>query len=485
MSRLRVGRKRPPIDPMGASAAGPRAARPVTSSFDDDPLPRRKLVFFIVAVGLFIVSVDQTIVATALSTIQHDLHAGIEWSGWTITIYSLGQILVMPLAGKLSDQFGRKKIFLVSVIVFTAASLGCGLASNIYLLVGLRALQAIGGSGFMPSATGIVADHFGRNRDRALGMFASILPIGGIVGPILGGVFVTDWSWRGIFLINVPMGVALALLCLLFIPRGLTQSGRKVDVLGIVLLGIGMLSGMFGVTNLGSGASALSFWFIGPEVLAAVALVLFLFRTKYAVDPFIPLRLLRGRGFGAMNFINFLYGGAALGFGALVPLYAYDRFDIPLLQAGTLLTARAIGMICVAGLAVVSLRRTGYRIPMILGLLILAAGLAATALTPVGATPYLWLSVAGAVTGIGMGLAVPASNNAAMQLAPEDLSGIAGLRGMFRQSGAIVAISITTAFVARSHDPGGTLAVSFVVFAVMLVCVLPLIRLVPEHRGSW
>jgi EmrB/QacA subfamily drug resistance transporter len=453
---------------------------------EGDPLPRRRLVFLIVSMGLFMSSVDQTAVATALTTVQHDLHAGIEWSGWTITIYSVGQILVMPLAGKLSDLYGRKRVFLAAAVLFTIASLCCGLATNIFLLVILRAVQAIGGGAFMPSATGVVADQFGRNRDRAVGMFTSIVPIGGIVGPIIGGLLVSSWSWRGIFLVNVPIGLALILLGILYIPRSDLHPSKRLDVYGIVLLGILILSAMFGITYLGSGNnSPLSGGFLIPEGVAVIGLVLFLLRARYADAPFIPIRLLHGRGFGVMNLINFLYGGAALGFGSLIPLYAQDRFDIPVLQAGTLLTARAVGMICVAGLAVFALRRTGYRWPMVVGFLVISGGLVTMALVPASTSPYLWLSMAGGITGIGMGVAVPASNNATMQLAPEHVSGIAGLRGMFRQSGAIMGVSITTALLARSDDAGETLAVVFLVFAAVLILVVPLIWLVPEHRGNW
>jgi EmrB/QacA subfamily drug resistance transporter len=483
MSRPRTDRK-PPVD-LVSTVTGEMDVVVVPVA-GDEPHPRRYLVFFIVAMALFMASVDQTIVATALSTIQRELHAGIEWSGWTITIYALGQILVMPLAGKLSDMYGRKKVFMIAAVLFTVASLCCGLATNIYMLVALRAVQAVGGGAFLPSATGIVADHFGRDRDRALGMFTSIFPIGGIVGPILGGVFVTGWSWRGIFLVNVPIGILLITLGLIFIPRSALRPSKKVDVLGIVLLGLLLLSAMFGITSLGGGTSGiLGIGFLGPEAIAVIALVLFLFRMKYAETPFISMRLLHGRGFGVMNLINFLYGGAALGFGALVPLYAQDRFHIPILQAGTLLTARAIGMICVAGLAVFALRRTGYRLPMIVGFCIIALGLAGMAFAPSTVPAYLWLSIAGAVTGVGMGLSVPASNNATMQLAPESIAGIAGLRGMFRQSGAIMGISITTALLARSPNQGHTLSIALAVFAGILICVVPLIRLVPEHKGRW
>jgi EmrB/QacA subfamily drug resistance transporter len=453
----------------------------------DEPLPRRRLVFGIVAMALFMASVDQTVVATALRAIQQDLGASIEWSGWTITIYSLGQVLVLPLAGKFADQFGRRRVFLIAAGLFTAASLCCGLVSNIALLVVLRAIQSIGGGAFLPSASGIVADHFGKNRDRALGMFTSIFPIGGIVGPILGGIFVTYWSWRGIFLVNVPIGAVLITLGLLFIPRGRRSPGKSIDVYGLVLLGVLILGTMLGVTHLGnSNGTLLSPGFLIPETIAVIALVLFVRHASHGRAPFIPINLLRGRGFGVMNLINFLQGAAAIGFGALVPLYAESRYGIPTLQAGTLLTARAIGMICVAGLATFALRRTGYRPPMAIGFSLLMIGMLATAIgAPSGITPFVWLSLASAICGIGMGLALPAANNAILQLAPDQVAGISGMRGMFRQGGSIIAVSVATAIVARSSDHGVALGHIFIGFACVLIIVLPMIFKVPEHRGGW
>jgi EmrB/QacA subfamily drug resistance transporter len=436
--------------------------------------------------ALFMAAIDQTIVASALPAIQQELNAQINWSGWTITIYALGQVLTMPVAGKISDQFGRKKVFVLSALLFTAASLACGFATDIYLLVGLRALQAIGGGAFMPSATGIVADHFGPERDRALGMFTSILPIGGIVGPILGGVFVAFWSWRGIFLVNVPIGIVLIVLAVKYLPAGTARATARIDLRGVALLGALVLASMFGITYLGSGAvSLLDPVFLACEAFAALAVVLFVRHAKRHEAPFIPFELMRGRGFGAMNVINLCYGAAALGFGALVPLYAEDRFRIASLAAGTLLTARAVGTVCVAALAVLALRRTGHRLPMLGGFLISAAGLIAMYVTPHGMSPYLWLTIAAGVTGVGMGLAVPASNNASLQLAPDSVAAIAGLRGMFRQGGSIIAISVTTAVLARSGDPGMAQAYIFVVFAVLMIAIVPLLLLVPDHRGSW
>src|SRR5580692_8144733 len=241
-----------------------------------EPLERRGLVFAIVSIGLFMASIDQTIVATALPDIERELHATINWSGWTISIYALGQVIAMPMAGKISDMYGRKKVFLVSAAVFTTASLCCGFAPNITLLLIARFIQALGGGAFMPSATGIVSDHFGDQRDRAVGMFTSIFPIGGIIGPVLGGLFVSYWSWRGIFLINVPIGIILILLTARFIPASGTRPSSRIDITGVLLLAGLITTGMFGISYLGSGEVPLySPVFLLSEACAAVLCWLF------------------------------------------------------------------------------------------------------------------------------------------------------------------------------------------------------------------
>jgi EmrB/QacA subfamily drug resistance transporter len=462
-----------------------RFSQPVRTPEQGQQKDRRKLIFAIVSIALFMASIDQTIVATALPAIEKELHAGINWSSWTISIYALGQVIAMPLAGKISDMYGRKKVFLISAALFTVSSLCCGFAPNITFLLIARFIQALGGGAFMPSATGIVADHFGDQRDRAVGLFTSIFPIGGIVGPVVGGLFVSYWTWRGIFLINVPIGIILILLTARFIPSSATRPTGRVDITGVLLLAGLLVTAMFGITYLGSG----DVQFYDPVFLVSEAAAvgfgwLFVRHSRTDKAPFIPYELLHGRGFGLMNVINYLNGAAALGFAALVPLYAENRYGIAALGAGTLLTARAVGMIAVAGLAAMTLRRTGYRWPMIIGFVVLAAGMVLMAI-PAHFSPYAWLALGAAVSGLGMGIAVPASNNASLQLAPDQIAAITGLRGMFRQAGAITAVSVTTAVLARSAHPGITQAYVFVVFAVILVALVPLVRLVPEHHGGW
>jgi EmrB/QacA subfamily drug resistance transporter len=446
---------------------------------------QRKLVFAIVSIALFMASIDQTIVSTALPAIERELHAGINWSSWTISVYALGQVIAAPMAGKMSDMYGRKKVFMISAAVFTLSSLCCGFTPNIGVLVVARLIQGLGGGAFMPSATGIVSDHFGDQRDRAVGMFASIFPIGGIVGPVVGGLFVSYWSWRDIFLINVPIGFALIILTAKFIPVSATRPTSRIDITGVLLLAGVLVTAMFGITYLGSGN--VQFYnpvFLVSEAAAVVFCFGFVRHSRTASDPFVSYRLLRGRGFGIMNSINYLNGAAALGFSALVPLYAENRYGIAPLGAGTLLTARAVGMIAVAGLATMALRRTGYRWPMIVGFTLLACGMVLMAV-PAPFSLYGWLSIGAAISGVGMGMSVPAGNNASLQLAPESVAAISGLRGMFRQAGAITAVSVSTAVLARSAQPGITQAYVFVGFAVILVILIPLVQLVPEHRGGW
>ncbi|MGB8181360.1 MAG: MFS transporter, partial [Stellaceae bacterium] len=165
----------------------------------------RGVVFTIVALALLMMSIDSTIVATALHALRLGLHTSIDWAGWTITAYALGFVVVLPISGKLSEQYGCRRVFVGSTVIFTIASLCCGLADNIYVLVALRGLQAAGGAGFTPSATEIIVDYFGNIRDRAVSLFGSIFSIGAMIGPIFGGLFVTYWTWRGVFLVNVPI----------------------------------------------------------------------------------------------------------------------------------------------------------------------------------------------------------------------------------------------------------------------------------------
>lgn len=456
---------------------------------EDRPV-RRGLVFAIVALPLLMMSVDSTIVATALDALQRGLHTSINWAGWTITAYSVGFVLMLPISGKLSEQYGRRRVFLGSVIAFTAASLCCGLTDNIYVLIALRAIQAAGGAGFTPSATGIVVNHFGDARDRAVGLFGSIFPVGAMIGPIFGGLFVSYWTWRGVFFVNVPIGLAVIVLALRYVPRDRPRAEerhQRMDTASIALLGSGLLAGMLAISYLGErNAHPWSLLFVVPLAIAVVALSIFFRHINRSAQPFIAPRFIYGPGFGVVNLVNALYGGATAGLVALIPLYAANRYGINALDAGTLLVAQGTAAIIFSVGGAFALRRTGHRPPLYAGGIAIAMGLLLLALSPVaGIPPYAWLAGAAFLVGIGYGAINPASRNAGLQLAPERSSTLAALRSMCMQVGTITTVSIATAILAGADDPAAVQAWIYMAAPVLLVVAMPLITRVPEHRGSW
>ncbi len=469
---------------MAGSSAGETTSGEVAQSGGRNPW----LIFGIVALALFMGSIDLSIVSTALPAIHHSLGASINWVGWTITIYSLGSVISMPIAGRISDQLGRRRVFLVAVAIFTLASLACGLATNIYLLIALRAIQAIGGGGLQPSAAGIVAEHFGKNRDRAIGLFSTVAATGQVAGPIFGGIIVGLLSWRWIFYVNVPIGVVLLLLTARFIPESQKRERSPIDLRGLVMMSGAVMFANVGITVLGDAHTSIDNpLFLLSEVAAGLLGWRFYRHIRFSEHPFIPLRLIRSRGFAVVNVLTLLWGIVGFGVASLLPLYAEQRYHLPALSSGTLLTARGIGAIAVGAAATFALRRTGYRLPMVVGYLLTMVGLLLLSIGPrFGIGPYIWLSVGAGFTGLGNGMANPPSRNASLQLAPDEVGTIMGLRSSFIYVGIIFSVSIVTAILNRTTDPALMQAhIYWVMAGILALVMVPLVARVPEHRGSW
>jgi EmrB/QacA subfamily drug resistance transporter len=453
------------------------------------PPIRKGLVFTIIALALLMTTVDATIVATALDTLHHDLHTTVNWVGWILTGYSFGLVIMLPISAKLSIRFGHRRVFLLSVAVFTVASVACGLSSNIFVIIVLRIIQAVGGAGITPSATGIIVEHFGSSRDRAVSFFGSIFPAGAMIGPIFGGLFVTYWTWRGIFFINAPIGIAVVLLALRFIPadkRKENQAHYKMDIAGIVWLAIGLLAAMLAASYLGeSHATVRSFTFIGLLVVAVITITAFFRHISRVAQPFIAPRFIYGKGFGSVNLLNAIYGGITIGAISLVPLYAINHYGMSALDAGTLLVAEGIASIALSATITMLLRRTGYHLPLYIGCSVIIVGVALLSLHPVaGITPYIWLAGSSFLIGVGIGLNSPPARNAGLQLAPENSATIAALRTLCIQLGQIFMIAIATAVIAGNH-PDNIQAHIYMIMALLFILFLPLVSRIPEHKGAW
>lgn len=454
------------------------------------PPIRRVPAFATISLALLMMSVDSTIVATVLHELQHGLDTSINWAGWTITAFAFGFVLMLPVSGKLSERVGRRRVFITSIAVFTGASLLCGLSRSIAALIVLRAAQAAGGAGITPSATGIVVDYFGSGRDRAVSLFGSIFPIGAMIGPIFGGLFVTYWNWRGVFFINVPLGLLIIWMALRYIPPDPPRArrpGSRMDYVGLGYLGVCLLAGMLATSFLGEpDLPAASPRILLPAAAAVLAGWLFFRHVHRSSHPFIAPKLIHGPGFGTVNLINMLFGGITIGAVALIPLYATNRYGMGALGSGTLLVFQGVAAIALSLAGTLAIRRTGYRAPLYAGCVVIALGMLLLALPPAfGLPPFAWLAMTAFLLGVGTGAVNPASRNAGLQLAPQSASTLAALRTLSIQIGTITFISVVTTVLSTSHDPGLSQAWIYGGWSLLVLACLPLIAHVPEHRGAW
>ena len=458
------------------------------------PSKQAYLVFAVVGLALLMASIDSTIVSVGLPTLLVDLKTNLALVGWTLTGYQFAQSIVMPIAGKLSDEWGRKRLFLGAVALFTLSSVAAGLAPNIYVLILFRILQGIGGGTFLPSATGIVSDAFGDRRAQAIGLFGSIFPIGGIIGPNLGGFILDNGSWRWIFFVNVPVGVLLLVFGSLLLPKGkqtINSSNRKVDTTGIGLFVGAVFALLYAITDIANANGHLS---AIPFILVALAVVLFYLFVRHedrTASPMLDMRLLRWKPFVAVNVYNFLFGAVVFGVTGFIPYYATTAFGMTPGQNGILLTPRSITMIVVSALTSLFIIRFRYRAPMIAGLVIIAGSLFVLSrgyhdltVMGVGLHSMVLLATLVALVGVGMGIANPASNNAALDLIPEKVAAATGMRGMARSVGGVLGTAAVSLVLAYFPDKAKGMQDIYLGLAAIMIIIIPIVFLIPDTAAD-
>jgi EmrB/QacA subfamily drug resistance transporter len=454
---------------------------------------RRYLIFAAAGLSLFMYSIDSTAVAVAFPNFIREFGTNVLWASWTLSIYMVAVASVMPLMGNLSDSFGRKPVFLGSLLLFTASSLACGLAPNIYSLVAFRFLQGIGGASFLPTAAGIVSDQFPEHRQQAIGLFSSIFSIGGIVGPNLGGWIVSRYSWRYIFYINLPIGLGLLVLIQVLLRDTQVRSRPHIDLPGAGNFFGAILFLMLGCNQLAENLSAASgLLAVLLVLLSGIFLALFARHERREPNPILDLTLLRSTPFLAANLYNLMIGAGIFGIVSFIPLYATSVQHLSTLMSGMILTPRSIGVICSSTITSFLLQRWGYRWPMVWGLCIMAVStllLGDTGFQLWRGFPLTWgtperLAFLILLTGIGLGIALPASNNACIELMPSKVATITGLRGMFRFVGGAVGISLTTLILHASGSAATGFRVTFITFGLVLLGTVPLVFLMPTGKQA-
>ena len=260
------------------------------------------LVLAICCMSLFIVGIDVTIVNVALPSIQRDLHAPVSGLQWTVDAYTIVVASFLMLSGSTGDRIGRRRIFQVGLGLFTLGSLACSLAPGLGWLVAFRMVQALGGSMLNPVAMSIITNTFTdpAERARAIGMWGAVFGISMALGPVIGGALVTSVGWRGIFWVNIPVGVAAIILTALFVPESRAPRARRVDPVGQVLIIVLLASLTYGIIegpNAGWGSARI----LGCFALAAAALVGLVAYEPRRDEPLLDLRFFRSAPFSGRD----------------------------------------------------------------------------------------------------------------------------------------------------------------------------------------
>jgi EmrB/QacA subfamily drug resistance transporter len=354
--------------------------------------------------GMLLAALDQTIVATALPRIVSDLQ-GLEHISWVVTAYLLAATVTTPLWGKLGDLYGRKYLFQAAIVVFLVGSALCGLSGSMFELVAFRAIQGVGGGGLMVLAQASVADVVSpRDRGKYQGYFGAMFGLASAVGPLLGGFFTDNLSWRWIFYVNIPVGIVALVVTTVVLPNSIAQVKPVVDYLGFVLLA-GAITCLILVTTWGGA----QYEWGSPTILVLIAVTLvlvvaFVTVERRAREPIIPLRLFQNRTFNVSGGVSFIVGVALFGVIIYLPLFLQLVSGSTATNSGLLMLPLMAGLLVSSIASGQAITRTGhYKVFPVVGTAVATAGLALLATMDVS-TPRGLISLWMVVLGVGIGM---------------------------------------------------------------------------------
>ena len=404
--------------------------------------PRGRWVLAVTVLGSGMAFLDATVVNVALPAIGRELGSDMAGLQWTVNAYTLTLAAFILLGGSAGDRFGRRRVFVVGVVWFAAASMLCGVAPTLPLLVAARALQGVGGALLTPGSLAILQASFRQeDRGRVIGSWSGLAGIAGAVGPLLGGWLVESASWRLVFLVNVPIAVAVAVAALRYVPETSDpEASGSFDVSGAVACALGLGAFTYALVAWGHGGSTASAWI--SLVVGAVAAVAFVRIERTASNPMLPFSLFGVRLFRAVNAVTFLVYAALGGLFFMLVITLQVVAGFPPTLAGAALLPVTLLMLVLSGPAGGLAQRIGPRIPLTVGPLLSAAGTLVLASLDSDAT-YL-TDVLPGVTLFGLGLSATVAPLTATVLAaaPVSRAGVAsGVNNAVARSAGLLMVA--------------------------------------------
>jgi len=407
-----------------------------------DSSRKRWLALIVLCLGDLMIVLDTTIVNVALPSIREDLAFTETSLVWVVNAYMLTYGGFLLLGGRLGDLYGQRRLFLLGTTLFTLASLACGLAGSQGLLVVARAVQGLGGAVVSAIALSLIMNLFTEpvERAKAMGIYGFVMAGGGSVGALLGGLLTDALSWHWVFLVNIPIGVAVYALTVILLRESRAPAGAaRLDVGGAVTVTASLLLAVYAVVN-GNEAGWTSAQTLTLLGAAAGLLALFLALETWVRDPLMPLRLFRLRSVATANVVGILWSAAMFAWFFVSALYLQLVLGYSAMQVGlAFLPANLIMAAFSLGLSAKMVMRFGIRVPLAAGLALTAVGLALFALSPVDGSFALHVLPGMALLGIGCGMAMNPVLLAAMSDVPQSESGLASgvVNTAFMMGGAL------------------------------------------------
>jgi EmrB/QacA subfamily drug resistance transporter len=403
-----------------------------------------------VSFGLFMIMLDNTVVNVALPSIQRDLGADLSELEWIVTGYALTFAALMLIGGKVADAYGRRRIFVVGIAVFTLASLWCGLADSGEMLIAARVLQGGGAALMNPATLSIIAATFPpQQRGTAIGIWAGVSGLALAIGPLVGGLITDHLEWSWIFFVNVPVGIVAIAASFLFIDESRDETHVRLDLPGLATSGIGLFAltyALIEANTYGWGSARI----LGAFALAGVAIVAFVLLERNQRAPMLPLELFRNPTYTGANLVILLVALAMFGVFFFVSLYMQNILGYSAVQTGAAFLPMTVLIILIAPIAGRASDRIGSRGLLTVGMTLVAVQLVFFSRLTEDAS--FWnLLPALMIGGIGMALTMTPSAAAATRSVPVDKAGVgAAVLNSARQVGGTMGIAVIGAIIASA-----------------------------------